>query len=313
MAKKIQDMTPVEIDEILAPIWEREYKAEADVLATTKRSAELQLKAQKLKNGVKVPGYTTPGDGIRLAETIQALNNRIMSLHEVLEQIAEEEDPYLAEYQHRGGWNRVFLATSSNGHAHNGTECSTCHHGEYRTGFSWLIQYSGKTEAEIIADAGERACTTCYPSAPVNAKGTKMFTPDEIEAQQRRAEREAEKARKEAEKDAKSITTPEGGKLYETTDNTSYMVCKTVRTAEIAATNALYDYLLDEHRWTLEEWSHYNSRMSREDRQIENLRHAWCLIRSIAHKKGLTFQEVFEVHEKKAQAKFRKTLRDWSK
>lgn len=314
MTQNLANLTPVEIDTLLAPIWEREYQAKADVLATTRRSAELQVKASKLKNGLKVQGYATPGDGIRLAETIQHLNDRITSLHEILEQIAEEEAPYLAEYQRRGGWNRVFLATSSNGHAHKGTECSTCHHGEYRTGFAWLIQYSGLPESEIVADAGERACTTCYPSAPVNAKGTKMFTPDEIQVQEARAAREAEKARKAQEAADKSITTPEGEKLYSGKDNDSWDVCKSLRTAEIAATNALVD-LVDVQRQAKDPayaWMFEKGR-TEEKRTMEITRHAWCLIRSIAHKKGQTFEETFQVYEKKAQAKIRKNDREWAK
>jgi hypothetical protein len=224
-----------------------------------------------------------------------------------------EAAPYEAEYTRRGGWNRVFLATSSNGHAHNGTECSTCHNGQYRTAFAWLIRYSGKPEAEIVADAGKRACTTCYPSAPVNAKGTKMFTPDEEEAQRAREEREAERARKAREAADKGITTPEGEKLYAGKDHDSWDVCKTLRTAEIAATDALLDFLLDQTRENDPEWAHYFERKSYARHQMENTRHAWYLLRAIANKKGLTFQEVFETHEKKAQAKLRKIEREWAK
>jgi glucan-binding YG repeat protein len=252
-------------------------------------------------------------DGIELMEDLARIGRFIVAEGNKLAAAEAEAAPYEAEYTRRGGWNRVFLATSSNGHAHNGTECSTCHNGQYRTAFAWLIRYSGKPEAEIVADAGKRACTTCYPSAPANAKGTKMFTPDEEEAQRAREEREAERARKAREAADKGITTPEGEKLYAGKDHDSWDVCKTLRTAEIAATDALLDFLLDQTRENDPEWAHYFERKSYARHQMENTRHAWYLLRAIANKKGLTFQEVFETHEKKAQAKLRKIEREWAK
>jgi hypothetical protein len=252
-------------------------------------------------------------DGIELMEDLARIGRFIVAEGNKLAAAEAEAAPYEAEYTRRGGWNRVFLATSSNGHAHNGTECSTCHNGQYRTAFAWLIRYSGKPEAEIVADAGKRACTTCYPSAPANAKGTKMFTPDEEVAQRAREEREAERARKAREAADKGITTPEGEKLYAGKDHDSWDVCKTLRTAEIAATDALLDFLLDQARENDPEWAHYFERKSYAQHQMENTRHAWYLLRAIANKKGLTFQEVFETHEKKAQAKQRKIEREWAK
>lgn len=315
MTQNLANMTPVEIDTILAPIWQREAEAKAQVLALTGRSNELQRKAGKLKNGVKVPGYHTPGDGVRLAETIQNLNEAITELHDKLGLISIEAAPYEAEYTRRGGWTRVFLATSSNGHAHKGTECSTCHHGEYRTGFAWLIQYSGADEADIVADAGERACTTCYPSAPVNAKGTRMFTPDEEEAAKARQEREAARAERARQADEKSIFTPEGEDLYSDKDSSSYNKIKNIRTAEVAATDALYELIREQQHSTDPEWAWFyeGGRRVTEKEQMQYARHAWCLIRSIAAKKGQTFEETFQVHEKKAQAKVRKIDREWAK
>ena len=75
------------------------------------------------------------------------------------------------------------------------------------TSFWWATEYSGKTEAEIVADAGERACTICYPSAPVGVKGTKFFTPDEVEAAAEAEERKQLRAAN-AEKKAKSSLLP---------------------------------------------------------------------------------------------------------
>lgn len=331
MAKQIQDMTPVEIDTELSKLWDQRAQVEANRLQL-QASLHEQVgdKARRVPGArhqifslswektlelaiVKAKAPYTETESYRAREIDRALTAWAMVVRK-LEDLNAEIRPYTDEYTRRGGWNRVFLAQSSDGHAHKGQHCSTCHHGEERTRFAWLIRYSGLTEEEIVADAGERACTTCYPSAPINVlkQRTKMFTPDEVEAQARREEREAERARKAAQADAKSILTPEGEPLYEDKDNDWKI--KTLRTAEIAATDALAD-LIDVQRQAKDpefEWMFQNGRTEAK-RTLEITRHAWCLIRSIAAKKGLTFQEVFETHEKKAQAKIRKQDREWAK
>jgi hypothetical protein len=314
MTQNLANLTPVEIDTLLAPIWEREMKIRATISNYKRRESEIFTTIEKIKKGVRVSQVTTALDGIEVMEDLARLGRFIVAEGNKLAAVEAEAAPYEAEYTRRGGWNRVFLATSTGGHAHNGTECSTCHNGVYRTGFSWLIQYSGKTEGEIVADAGERACTACYPSAPVNAKGTKMFTPDEEEAAKARQAREEAKAAKAREAADKSITTPEGETLYADADNSSYNKIKNIRTAEIAATDALLDLMTIQHQAKDPEfeWYFQNGRTEAK-RTMEAARHAWCLIRSIAAKKGQTFEETFRVHEKKAQAKFRKNAREWAK
>lgn len=74
-----------------------------------------------------------------------------------------------AAFLNRGGWNRFFLVTSSNGHIHSSMNCSTC---KIRTRFTWLPGASGQTEAEAIAerdklDSAALLCTVCFPNAPV--------------------------------------------------------------------------------------------------------------------------------------------------
>lgn len=311
----LAEATPVEIDTVLAHYYGEMNLLDNAGIRTRKVVAGLQERAAKVLRGEKVLDVLTPAQGILLQRTLNAEERALDSLAQQVHELRAEIAPFEAEYNRRP-WNRVFLANSSDGHAHNGQNCSTCHHGEFRTSFAWLIQYSGKPEAEIVADAGERACTTCYPTAPVNVlkQRTKMFTPDEIEAQAAREAREAERARKAREADAKSITTPEGDKLYADKDNDSWSACKTLRTAEIAATDALMD-LIEVQRQAQDPefaWMFQNGRTV-EKRTLEIARHAWCLIRSIAAKKGQTFEETFQVHEKKAQAKVRKMDREWAK
>ncbi len=311
----IQDMTPVEIDTVLAKIGGRQAQTQAQILTLTRHSDDLQRKMSQILNGERIFGVTTPADGIRLAQTLEHTKDLITTAFATMDELFAEAHPYDAEYTRRGGWNRVYLATSNGGHAHNGTECSTCHHGESRTGFAWLVRYSGKPESEIVADAGQRACTTCYPSAPISTLGrpTKMFTPDEEEAAKAREAREVERARKAADADTKSITTPEGGRV----DVGRYMAdyAKTVRTAEIGATDALYELIREQQHSVDPEWAWYyeDGRRNTVKEQREIALGAWHILRSIAFKKGVSFQEVFETHEVKAQAKIPKIDREWAK
>ena len=91
-------------------------------------------------------------------------------------------------FRDRGGWNRAFLVTNDGGHVHSSMHCSTT---RPTTQFAWMTDYSAKSEDEIVEAAGYRACTVCYPSAPVGDEKslpTKMLTEKERE----------EKAREEA-------------------------------------------------------------------------------------------------------------------
>jgi hypothetical protein len=306
--------TPVEIDTLLAPIWERQASAQSRIVNYKRREAEIFTTIEKVKRGERVLRITTALDGIELMEDLARLGRFIVAEGNKLAAAEADAAPYEAEYTRRGGWNRVFLAKSVNGHAHNGTECSTCHNGQYRTAFAWLIQYSGQSEADIVADAGERACTTCYPTAPVDAKGTKMFTPDEEEAQRAREEREAAKAEKARQADVKGITTPEGKPLDVGRDGYKD-VAKTLRTAEIAATDTLYELIREQQHAEDPEWAWFyeGGRRNTVTEQAGYAHLSWWIIRAIADKKGLTFQEVFETHEKKAQAKVKKVDREWAK
>ena len=88
-------------------------------------------------------------------------------------------------FRDRGGWNRAFLVTNDGGHVHSSMHCSTT---RPTTQFAWMTDYSAKSEGEIVEAAGYRACTVCYPSAPVGDEKslpTKMLTEEEREKQAR--------------------------------------------------------------------------------------------------------------------------------
>lgn len=104
--------------------------------------------------------------------------------------LAFEEENIATEYASRR-WTRAYLVTG--GHLHSSTACSSCYP---TTRFFFLPEFSGATEAEIVEAAGERACTVCFPDAPVDVlkKASRLFTPDEEAAAKAREEREAKRA-----------------------------------------------------------------------------------------------------------------------
>lgn len=200
--------------------------------------------------------WVTLADGGAASE---ATGSRIRGpLHDVetdqveVDRAREQVDGLEEAFRIRGGWNRAFLVANANGHVHSSMDCSTC---RATTQYAWLTDYSGADEDSIVQDAGHRACTTCYPSAPVgDAKSlpTKMFTPDELAAQRDRERREAwaklapaeKRARKRAEKLAVAVSKDgkplrfeedlgDAGKVRE--------VVSTERDAEMAWTRGLGD------------------------------------------------------------------------
>lgn len=203
----LESMTPSEIDGELAKLL-----AETDRLTSrlNARTDSLHRRVGDTRSEVfdRRRGRTTYGpwamslDEVR-AEAASRYGADDSDLKEVndltakLYDLADQTDAREAEFDARGGWSRAFLAQSSDGHVHSSMGCSTCNRGASDTRFAWMTDYSGKDEADIVADAGWRACTVCYPSAPVGTPEslpTKMFSDDEKKAQEARQEREAKRA-----------------------------------------------------------------------------------------------------------------------
>lgn len=107
------------------------------------------------------------------------------------------------EFNRRGGWTRAFIVPG--GHVHSSMDCSSCYP---TTKFGWMPELSGDDEDEIVGKAGERACTVCYPTAPVDvlSRPTSLWTEDEKKAQADREVRAQAKAKKAAEAAAKAPT-----------------------------------------------------------------------------------------------------------
>lgn len=137
--------TPVEIDQAIAEIEQRRYAA-LDKAAEAKR----RLRSSKaLRNPI--------------AAEVARHEAEIEKRTAEAEQIRAERKPYDAEFTRRGGWTRFFHVE----HLHTTTRCPSF---RPTTRIGWLPEYSGRSEAEMIAAAGDMVCTKCVPDAPVKPK-----------------------------------------------------------------------------------------------------------------------------------------------
>lgn len=196
-------MTPVEIDTELARIW-----GETEKVRSWLHSDLASLTSRWFREADR------PATEARIAEREAAIAA-----------LRDEARPFEIEYAKRP-WKRYFLVTNGNGHVHRGMGCSTCYP---TTLYAWLIDLADCDEAAMIEEWGERACTVCFPDAPVNPLYNR---PARVDREAREA-RAADKAKREADKAAKAITDVDGSPLK---DASGWVV----RT-KVAARNALAD------------------------------------------------------------------------
>jgi hypothetical protein len=140
----------------------------------------------------------------------QALCDEANDLDAQITKVMDEEiAPLNAEYRRRGTWPRYYLVDNTNGHVHKDTNCTTCF---ADTRYAWLVEQSGMRARDLVELAGEKACTICFPWAPVDVlkQKTRLEAPERKAA---REEREAKKAAAAAKKAAKAIANPDGSPL----------------------------------------------------------------------------------------------------
>lgn len=131
-------------------------------------------------------------------------------------------------------WNRAWIV--SGGHVHKVQK--GCPGFKANTTAHLLPACSAMTEDEIVDLAGDRACTFCYPSAPVEklAQPSRLFALDEAA----KAERKAERLTKAEEKEAKKVTVVFGEKRNRY--GALYTEKETFGTVRSARTEALSEY-----------------------------------------------------------------------
>lgn len=134
--------TPREIDTKLSEIYAPLSEATAAI-----ENANQRMKLAYIKRN--------PKRRTELEQTITAAQTAIAALD-------KKAEPLEAIYR-ANPWTRFFLVPG--GHLHSSRRCGSL---RWNTALYWLPEYSGKSEADIVALAGEKACTICYPSAPVD-------------------------------------------------------------------------------------------------------------------------------------------------
>lgn len=299
--------TPVEIDTVLAWYYDATGEVEHRLNKQNEIVIVLEDQSKKVLNGEKVYGLNTAADGIRHQIKLQAAATAALRLMEELGGLEGEMAPFQNEFEARR-WSRYFLVKNENGHIHRSMYCQTCNREGQRTRFNWLVEFSGKAEEELTEKVGPTACTVCFPWAEtIRVEHEAQVKAEKAAAREAVA---AEKARVAAEK---GILTPEGLPLD--LGRHGYRdIAGSLRTAEIFATDALYDLIRAQQHAVDPEWAwHYENGRTAEKEQADITHLAWWAIRAIAAKKGQTFEETFQVHEKKAQAKIRKADREWAK
>jgi hypothetical protein len=218
--------------------------------------------------------------------------------------------PLDAEFDGRGGWTRYYLVDANNGHVHPSTSCSTCF---ITTAYYWLTTESGKTAEEVVELAGERACTVCFPWAPVDAlkRPSSYQTSSERERAEARQARQEKAEAKAAKAKAAAITAADGGKLLDVIGHE----ITTERQAQMdyfdAAINAAYYGDQDERA---------KDRPSGYDAADWDANGAWnfgryetvrvATLAALAAKHGLTVEAQEAEFAKKLSAKIRKARKE---
>ena len=180
-------------------------------------------------------------------------------------------------------WTRAYLVVSSDGHVHSTRDCSTCFP---QTRYAWLIQYSNDDEKTIVEDAGEDACTVCYPSAPAEVlnRPSRIVTADKIAKAQAKAERDAKREAKIAKEKANAPTASgEPLKIIRSIYKDGKISYEWIKTERSAVT-----YWLNETAWS--------KHSPREDYTVEALR---LIVQNLAEKHGVSFDQQLKILENK--------------
>jgi hypothetical protein len=276
-AGQYANSTPSDIDKVLAGLWSQQQRILGRI--NSEQTLINRLTGDALLRDSQ-GGVRTARDASRIADA----EKRVAAATAQVDALQELIDPIDEEFTARGGWTRFYITTGSNPHVHRSMRCSTC---RPTTQFGWLTDHSGMDEDEIVALAGDEACTVCYPSAPVADRGAprqnRLMTP---EARAAKEKDDAAKAAKAAKAAVDSIVTASGDPLY----SVDHQPFKTERAAEIAACGGLADTIWYDNHPEAGNW--YRVAANAED--------------AIAAKRGITVEELRKVWAKKVGTKVKK-------
>lgn len=245
-----------------------------------------------------VKWYAKRGDERYVAEYKEKIEQAHQELKPVNARITE-----LNAIFNQDPWTRAFLVTNSNGHVHSSMGCNTCFD---TTRYQWLVQYSNDDENTIVEDAGEDACTVCYPSAPADVlnRPSRIVTEDKIAKAKAKAEREEKKAARIAKEKANAPT--KSGEFLYFKDGKYTHVIKTER-------SAVSEWFDQYWRANHEIVTHYYDGKAHTEESIQEQKDriagAWAVCEKIcealAEKAGVTNQEMYETLKKKYEKKGR--------
>ncbi|AUG29487.1 hypothetical protein [Microbacterium hominis] len=286
-ARDLTSETPADIDTELAELYYARFRAQMDI---DRYEAEIGRYRKYIARESRFPARVADYE-----RTIEHYEKQIVESQAIIDSIVPQELPLEGEYRRRGRWSRAFLV--SGGHLHSSMSCSTCNREGKRTRFAWMTDFSGATEEEIVEAAASRACTTCFPSAPVDvlSRPSTLLTPDERQQAEERVTREVERARKAREKEEKAIANPDGTPLRH-----GYSEARTLVTANRELVEALSVIIIDR--------THPYGNPNFAANQQE-----WAdkLVAAIAHKRGIRIEDVLAEAEPKAAKRAASTLRAW--
>jgi hypothetical protein len=196
-------------------------------------------------------------------------------------------------------WTRAFLVLASNGHVHSSMDCNTCFP---TTRYNWLVQYSNDEEKTIVEDAGQDACTICYPSAPAEVlnRPSRIVTADKVAKAQAKAERDAKKAARIAKEKANAPTA--SGEFLTYKEGKWTRVIKTERSAVTEWFNL---------QWSIEREivTHYYNGEAHSAESIQEQKNekafaqeiADLIVRNLAEKHGISFDQQLKILNNKHQ------------
>lgn len=261
MNKPLTDQTPYEIDTQLARL-AREHQR-----ATTELN---RINDLFRKNKVN------PGQEPRTRERMQHLDRTLDDLNMQITALD-------VEYERRGGWNRVFIVVG--GHIHSSTACRNGYNAT--TDWRWVPGQSGRAWDDIMADAGERMCSWCFPTAPTAYRERPSSIEHPVETEQRHAAqvRANQRAEKQRAADAKKVYDPATGKQVTRFDGE---LINTERTCKSEIVDVLF-------------WA----RIARAQRQTERAErmqaHAVWLASALAAKQGKDADALLAACDKKSR------------
>lgn len=221
-------------------------------------------------------------------EKIQSQIEKIETLECELSKI-NEEIRGLNKIYDQDPWTRAFLVINSNGHVHSSMDCSTCFP---TTRYNWLIQYSNDDEKTIVEDAGQDACTICYPSAPAEVlnRPSRIVTADKIAKAQAKAERDAKREAKLAKEKADAPTA--SGEFLYFKDGKYTQVIKTERTAVSEWFNLQWRIEREVVTHYFDGTAHSEESIESQKREIiEAQEKADIICKSLAEKHGVSFEQ----------------------